>query len=611
VELEPHRVREGLRGFVVPAEDVLALWNFLSNVRDSLGGPEATWSQRAQQARALIAAHLGFPSQASLSEADARRAIGKALDELEVFDRLGTQCTWEEFLDQFEAKLSNATRELDGGGTGVRALDVMEARGHRFKATILIGLKDNQFPRRISEDPLLTDTARSALRHPAGYWIGRKAAGHEEERLLFALTVASARERLSLIYPRSDEDGRVEVPSAYLRELCRASGLSSPGENDSWRVPRPPADRLRALEAIDRTPAEVALLCACEGGDPPAILEQAQVPATFLKEGFKMAEALNERGQAGVYDGLISPPVAAMSAWKRAGLSPTALDEYAQCPFKFFASRILGFGSEPRVLERGELASAARGQIYHAVLERFYRTLPEPVWSGRADESAHLERVLDEIFAENDWHELGVYPLLWEAARASMSRHLHEFIRWDIRRLRQENFRPRLFEARLHGEPQGGPPGGILWRGIADRIDADLTGKNFRVSDYKTRKSGQWRPGLARLIGEGKSHQIPFYTELTGHTLGEGWVFHGGELLFIEAQEDNDRSTTLSREEWEGVRGPFLKSVAEKMKGIHSGLFPIRPQEGERGHCSWCDFSALCRKSHAPARARAMTVDAR
>ena len=51
------------------------------------------------------------------------------------------------------------------------------------------------------------------MRHPAGYWIQRKAAGHEEERLLFALTVASARESLTLIYPRSDDAGRAEVPA--------------------------------------------------------------------------------------------------------------------------------------------------------------------------------------------------------------------------------------------------------------------------------------------------------------------------------------------------------------------------------------------------------------
>ncbi|MBI3563688.1 MAG: hypothetical protein HY079_00670, partial [Elusimicrobia bacterium] len=269
VELYPHRVREGLTGFAVPAADVRALWDFLNGVRDSLGGPPSSWAQRADEARALLAAHLGFPSDASAAERDARQAVADALDELEAFDRLGSECSWEDFLDAFEAKLSRATRPVGAGALGVRALDAMDARGGRFRAVVMIGLKEKLFPRQIAEDPILRDEARAALRHPAGYWIARKASGHEEERLLFALTAASARERLTLVYPRSDENGRAEVPSTYLRELCRAARLPAPGEDDAWRVPRPPAERLGGLAPEERTPAEAALLCALDGGDPP------------------------------------------------------------------------------------------------------------------------------------------------------------------------------------------------------------------------------------------------------------------------------------------------------------------------------------------------------
>ncbi|NNN05154.1 MAG: hypothetical protein HKL90_04565, partial [Elusimicrobia bacterium] len=68
VELQPRRVAEGLTGFAVPAADVAALWEFLSGVRDALGGPPCAWSQRAAQARALIGAHLGAPPNADAAE---------------------------------------------------------------------------------------------------------------------------------------------------------------------------------------------------------------------------------------------------------------------------------------------------------------------------------------------------------------------------------------------------------------------------------------------------------------------------------------------------------------------------------------------------------------
>ncbi|MFI5348701.1 MAG: PD-(D/E)XK nuclease family protein, partial [Elusimicrobiota bacterium] len=575
VELYPHRIREGLPGFAVPALDVAALWEFLTGVRDSLGGPAVAWSLRAEEARALLGAHLELPTGASPAENDAWRAVSDALDEAAAFDRLGKPCSWEEFLDVLDRKLARATRPVGGGGLGVRALDAMDARGQRHRAVILIGLKEKLFPRQVQEDPILRDAARAALRHPAGYWIGRKAAGHEEERLLFYLAAASARERLTLIYPRSDDTGRAEVPSTYLRELCRAAGLPGPGEDDAWRVPRPPAERLRGLPPARRTPAEAALLCALDGGDPPELLERAGVPAKSLAEGFRLAAALNSRGEAGPRDGIVPPPVAALAGWRKSGLSPTALDEYATCPFKFFAARVLGLGEREEGGERGELSASARGQVYHAALERYYRTLPEAAWAGRGDPAAHLEAVLAQTFAENDWRALGLYPLLWEASRLEMSAHLYSFVEWDFARLRAGRFRPRLYEAKLFGVPEGGAPGGLPWRGFADRVDADEAGKTFRVADYKTRKSGRWKKGLAFLAAEGTSHQIPFYAELAAGALGDGWAFAGGELLFVEPPDDGERAMALTPEEWARTREPFLRALAAKVEAIGAGRVAI------------------------------------
>jgi len=610
VELSPRRVADGLPGFAVPAADVGALWEFLTNVRDSLGGPPCAWSKRADEARALVAAHLGVPRGASPAEADAARAVADALAELAAFDRLGTPCSWDEFLDALEEKLARATRSAGAGTLGVRALDAMDARGQRFDAAILIGLKEKLFPRQVAEDPILRDTVRAALRHPAGYWIARKAAGHEEERLLFALAAASAREHLVLIYPRSDDSGKAEVPSTYLRELCRAAALPAPGEDEAGRVPRPPAERLRWAGAA-LTPREAALSCALEGGEPPAALEKAGVPARALAEGFALIEQLNARGAAGPFDGLVRPPAAELAEWRRTGLSPSALDAYAECPFRFFAARVLGLGEREEAYGRGELSPQARGQVYHAALERFYRTLPEAAWSGRLDALAHLSVVLEDVFRENDWRALGLYPLLWEAARAEMSAHLSSFAAWDFARLRAAGFRPRLQEARLRGEPAGGAPGGVPWRGVVDRVDADESGKRFRVVDYKTRRSAAWKKTLSQLAASGESHQIPVYAALAAGALGEGWSFDGGELLFLESDDDSARASALTAADWEKTREPFLRGLAARVESLADGRFPIVPDDGERGHCSFCDFPTLCRKAHAPSRARAGAYVAR
>jgi ATP-dependent helicase/nuclease subunit B len=600
VELRPHRVREGLPGELIPAADAKALWDFVSGLRETLGAPPVKWSERAEEARAILAAHLRLPADAAAAERDAWGAVQGALEELSGFDRLGGDCSWEDFLDAFERKLARATRDAGDGRLGVRALDAMDARGQRFGAVVLIGLKEKLFPRQVLEDPLLRDGARAVLRHPAGYWIGRKAAGHEEERLLFYLAVAAAKERLVLIYPRSDEAGKASVPSTYLRELCRAAGLPAPGEGDTRRVPRQPAERLRSAPPELLTPREASLLSVLEGGAPAPALGAAD-----LAEGLGRVAALNDRGAAGGYDGLTRPIAAELAKLKKSGLSPTALDMYATCPFRFFAARVLGLGDREEGSDRGELTPQARGLVYHAVLERFYSALPEAEWEGKKDWGPVFDAAAAAVFGENDWRALGIYPLLWESARIDMSARLRGFIQWDLERLRAARVRPRLYETRLQGGPPEGAPGGVPWKGVADRIDADENGEIFRVVDYTTRSSPRWKK-LAEKAATGEVHQLPFYAELAGGALGEGWSFGGAELLFLEVEEGEERSAALSAEDWGLARGPFLKILAERVEAIASGRFPIRPEDGERGHCSWCEFPTVCRKAHAPSRARGL-----
>ncbi|MEQ1919422.1 MAG: PD-(D/E)XK nuclease family protein, partial [Elusimicrobiota bacterium] len=165
--------------------------------------------------------------------------------------------------------------------------------------------------------------------------------------------------------------------------------------------------------------------------------------------------------------------------------------------------------------------------------------------------------------------------------------------------------RPRLYETRLQGAPPEGAPGGVPWKGVADRIDADDSGETFRVVDYKTRSSARWK-NLAKQAAAGDLHQLPFYAELAGAALGEKRVFGGAELLFLEVEEGEERSAELSAEDWGLARGPFLAILAERVEAIASGRFPIRPEDGERGHCSWCEFPTVCRKAHGPSRARGL-----
>ena len=581
----------------VAPEDVRALWETLSSWQRELSRESATWAELAARARELVASALALPDDASEAETAAFSLVMEQLESLAAFDLLGQAPTWNAFLDALERKLRAASLENGGGSRrGVRVLGAMDARGESFEAVFLLGLKEKSFPRQVQEDPILREPVRAALRHPAGYWTRRKLDGYEEERLLFYLSCASAKRKLVCVYPRSDESGKAEVPSLYLRELCRAAGRDLALAR---RVPRLPFERLQSAPLSLLCPRETSLRLSWAGGQAGAYGVLVGLPGAQLDACLGRLPELLRGGPPGVLDGMVSPPTAFFARLEEKGLSPSALDTLAACAFRFFGERLLSLGSPDEPTEQGEIASWLRGKVYHAVLERFYAATPSPL--DLPDWRPSLQAALDAVFADYGWRELGVYPLLWEAAREQIGARLLEFAEWDVPATKASGLRPLWLEKELEGRM----PGGLKVRGIVDRVDADAAKKIARVIDYKS----TWKGGkISRLMGDGKHHQLPIYSDLVAEALGIPTVA-SAEVVSIEDSKETtgrERAQGLCAEDWAHLREGFYAAVTKRVEAAAAGRFPITPSD-DRGHCQWCDFPTLCRKSHAPSRARAKT----
>jgi len=610
VQLRPEEARDGGPGFLVPKKDVEALWKFVSGLQEELSGQKGlSWSARARQARALLEKNLHLPKDADARELAVWEAVMVELSSLEAFDLLREPCDAATFLETFSDKLRRAALDVESGGCGVRVRDAMDARGESFRVLFLLGLKEGLFPRTVLEDPLLRDSVRAALRHPAGYWIAQKAAGHEEERLLFYLMAASAKERLVCVFPRSDEAGRAQVPSLYLRELCRVSGFDFSG-GAVRHVPRQPAAKLAQLEGETAAPQELVLRLALEGHRAQGRLPESIADARLLDEVLERASAIGAWGQAGPFDGLVEPPQEFLKTLARKGLSPSALDSFASCPFQFFAARVLGLGEPEDAARLGEVPASLRGRIYHEILERFYRGAPASLWDRDAAWDERLQASVAAVFAERGWQEMGVYPVLWQAVREVITENLQEFLAWDRAEALRTGLRPERFEEHLEGEAAGPRPrelAEVKFHGIADRIDRAPDGR-WRVVDYKTR----WGRGgsLSRLAGQGKLHQLPLYAEL-GRSLPGHDELESACLYVLEDSLETTGRERCRRYEAERLkedREGFLEAVAARLRQMRGGRFPITPEDGEHGICSWCPFPLLCRKSHGPSRVRAATL---
>jgi ATP-dependent helicase/nuclease subunit B len=584
---------------LVPKEETAALWELLVSWRKALR-PEGrrSWAQWAEYAQSFVRANL------RVEEDDGFEQALEEISSLSVLDRLGRDADFSEFLEALEERLFRATAPLcSQANAGVRALDVMEARGESFRALFLLGLQQGLFPRTVREDPLLRDRSRRALRDAGGYWISAKADGHEEEKLLFHMAVSSAHERLYASFQRSDEEGRALVPSLYLSELCRACGvrLSELCEH----VPRQPQDRLctRGLEPY-LTPREASLACVLSGLDPWPLHKALGMDADRCRELRGRARELNRLGAPGPLDGVVGPPQDLLKRLLRGGISPSALECLAGCPFQFFASRVLGFEEPQEPSQAGDIDPRFKGELYHAFLAEFYRRVREG-----ADFAQAFARAEEQSFGPLDWRSLGLYPLVWEVARERMIAALDLFLRWDMEQLRSSGMRPVLMEEELEGPVFGEVPEalkGLRWKGRLDRVDADEG--RFRVVDYKTR----WDRGLAKLVQAGERFQPPVYLELASQCEAlKGLESAGVSFLSIESFLEGGTPEHPYSAEEHAQALPFVRGHLQRiLERVVQGAFTIRPDDGEYGRCRFCPFGGLCRKSHPMTRARAAGVNA-
>ena len=204
-------------------------------------------------------------------------------------------------------------------------------------------MNEGVFPRTIREDAFLRDRDREVLETDLGYKVNQKLTGYDEEKLLFTLLVGAARERLYCSYQRADDNGRALAPSWYIEELKQALG----GQGcELVTIPRSLIEKA-ATAPFDRQELllsdELAIRLTLENQDPTSLIEATGNLPALYQQGRKIVGELDRSGDRLLgYDGLVGELAGYWKHFAERGLSPTALETYARCPFQFFARHVLG-----------------------------------------------------------------------------------------------------------------------------------------------------------------------------------------------------------------------------------------------------------------------------
>ena len=603
----------------IAAEQVALLFDLVVRLHRALSAlPDtAGWDAYTEAFRQLLPEYFHLPAwETGASDTHADRvqtAIQACLESVASLEQLSEVITLAAWVEHVIRVLERArVPSAAGDRHGVQVLDAMDARGVPFRALFVLGLNEKVFPRSVREDPFLRDADRVVLARDLGFKIPCKLEGFDEERLLFALLLRSARERVVLSYQRADRDGRAMVPSGYLAELKPRVGESE------LRIKRRPTERwterpfaLRPSDCAVLTPREAGLLMILQGGvssSLTSVLRLHQPPELFAHGLAAVASLDSMKPTLTPYDGLVGVARAHWRMLERHGVSPTALERYAQCPFKYFAEKVLRL--EPLEAPDSVLVpdARARGTLCHAILRRFYQQLTDrKVALDRvtaSDIDAWLAAAADEAFTQFEAAEPVGYPLLWSLVKEDLTRLVRTFIENDLQELRASGYRPLLFEVAVTGSFGATLPGTerhVPIRGRLDRVDLRRENgqAHVRIVDYKyTESSGPKLEDrdLATAALRGKRLQPPLYLlAATGVLKEEPAVPDEAAFYFLAPYWPNG---PVVRTRLAAVCGEGTVRVI--LEGVRHGRFFILPGE----YCDYCEFSSACRRTHHPTKWR-------
>jgi RecB family exonuclease len=588
-------------------------------------------------ARATLADHVAWLGRFA-EDMGFRRAAQE-----EARDQAAFQCLWREldewlaresarggpgggrllerkvFLRRLSALAGEAGLERTARGRGrVRVLSAEMARHLEVRYLFVLGLGERNFPRLAAPPTLLDEAERQALAQ-AGLPL---AAGDllPDEMLLFYQVVTRARRRLVLSYSAVDERGQELLPSSFLQAVL-----------DCFRPEAVPVERRRMLiEGYDRdvplSPAEyrVRLVRSGEAGAPGAGGLPEDLWAN-LADAAELARKRLRTTEHTPYDGLFRDPAVIGELAQLFGparvFSPTALEDYVACPFRFFLRHVLRL--EPLEEPREEIEVTRRGQAFHRALARLHRGLKE-AGVHQPDEAvgAHVLREVGASVEEDvrrapsaaakELWRLEGQRLLRVAARyvAQWQKFLKP---WQERGVLP---RPHLFEVDFGlPAPEGQVPHGPLViragdtevrvSGRIDRVDLAEVGEEvgFWIIDYKTGRSSHY---TSTDLAEYRRLQLTLYALaveevlLAGHKarpLGLAYwlVGEGGPKVALPVR--NQVLWLDETQRWRGVREQLQGWVLTLVSNIRRGVFPLAPRSE---HCTQtCPFGQVCRITQA------------
>lgn len=490
-------------------------------------------------------------------------------------------------LIEFKSVLAEAMQDyqvtlVDGRPDGVLITELLNAQGLAYKYIYLLGVREGEFPVGSSENWIYNDKERGELLS-LGIDMPNTALSYAEDAYFFAALVAQAQERLVLTWHKDDKAGA----SAYVEEVQKIF--------------------------TDVTTEVVYTKVPASYAEADTLGQELGVAWQFVNYGpvalsAAMVDLMRTRGRSKSYLGELKKKELQQELRQKIGsvFSPTMLETYAKCPFRFLGERVW---QQRDFVEKDELAAPAdEGSLLHDTLAKFIGNhLREKLTKYDLDSLlTELLQTLETVCAE--YTEAGRLEQndLWQAEQARLRNLLRQWLNLEYeQQTKWASFVPCAVEwdfSSRNGKPLRLPlPDGSTFSiiGRIDRIDSD--GSKVFITDYKLNNA----PSLVDLTA-GVDLQMPVYL-LAADALYGKEAAGGGYLVLKDAKRTstisftdlgeppfyiNEKFMQDSADKWQDFKAISQKVLQEYVQGIYEGRFTVQPKRS----CSpYCPLKNICR----------------
>lgn len=255
-------------------------------------------------------------------------------------------------------------------------------------------------------------------------------------------------------------------------------------------------------------------------------------------------------------------------------VSASAAATLVNCPYKFYAERMLGLVELKDMSE--ELDKRDWGELVHQILERFHAAVGNE--GGRAELMAALAATAQGVFDERSGGDAAFLGY-----RARFDGLLAPYVDWWIK-WRAQGHEVRALEEAWTQEFRDASGTSIRLVGRIDRLDSGPEGAV--LIDYKTRAPKRLRDGLAT---PGEDVQLPFYRLLLGPRTPVATAaylsLNGAAVTLVPPEQPIDV-----------LADDVAARLAEDVARLRAG--GALPANGAASVCRYCGVRGVCRKGH-------------